>query len=90
MATGHCNAANSGIIPRPNGGTYLKHLANVMVNVKPNMISNYYSTSNNSAGSSITYKATMIKHPYQLTPKSTIFYAKRIGRHKNPMLFVFD
>jgi hypothetical protein len=90
VATGNCNTTNSGIIPRPVGGTYLKHLANTIVNVKPNMSSNYYSTSNNSTGSSVTYKATMIKHPYQLTPKSTIFYAKRIGRHKNPMLFVFD
>ena len=90
VATGNCNTTNSGIIPRPVGGTYLKHLANTIVNVKPNMSSNYYSTSNNSTGSLVTYKATMIKHPYQLTPKSTIFYAKRIGRHKNPMLFIFD
>jgi hypothetical protein len=90
VATGHCNISSSGIIPRPIGGTYLKHLVNVMVNLKPIASSNYYASSNSSSGGSITYKATMIKHPYQMTPKSTNFYAKRIGKRQNPMLFIFD
>jgi len=91
VATGYCNTANSGIIPRPIGGTYLRHLVNVIVNLRQSMNRNYYySTSNSSTCSSITYRATMIKHPYQQTPKSTILYTKRIGRRKNPMLFIFD
>lgn len=90
VATGHSNNSSSGIIPRPIGGTYLKHLVNVMVNLKSIASSNYYATYNTGSGGSITYKATMIKHPYQMTPKSTNFYAKRIGRRQNPMLFIFD
>lgn len=91
VATGHCNISNSGTIPRPIGGTYLKHLINVIVNLKPNASSNYYSTSNSSIGGGLmTYKATMIKHPYQITPKSASVYAKRIGKRQNPMLSMFD
>lgn len=89
VATGHCNTVSRGFIPKPIGGTYLKHIVNIIVNVKQHMSTNYYSTSS-SYDSSVTYRATMIKHPDQLTPKSTAFYAKRIGRHKNPMLFIFD
>jgi hypothetical protein len=85
VATGHCNSSSSGVLPRPTGGTYLKHLVNVIVNSKPYISSNYYHND-----ISITCKATMIKHPYQITPKSTNFYAKRIGKRKNPMLFIFD
>jgi hypothetical protein len=36
VATGGCNVSNSGFVPKPNGGTYLKHIANVVVHVKPN------------------------------------------------------
>jgi len=79
VATGYCNVSNSGTIPRPIGGTYLKHLVNIIVNLKPSTGSNYYATSNSTAAAgSITCKATMIKHPYQPTPKSTSVYAKRI------------
>jgi hypothetical protein len=35
-------------------------------------------------------KASMIKHPCQKTPKSVIFYARKIGKRRNPMLFVLD
>jgi hypothetical protein len=91
VATGHCNNSSSGIIPKPLGGTYLKHLVNVIVNLKPSPSSNYYATTNNSSGrGSIIYKATLIKHPYQITPKYTNVYAKRISKRLNPMLFIFD
>jgi hypothetical protein len=92
VATGYCNASSSGIVPRPIGGTYLKHIVNVIVNLKPNLNNGYYYTasSNTGGGSSASYKATMTKHPYQLTPKFTNIYAKRIGKRKNPMLFIFD
>jgi hypothetical protein len=78
VATGNCNTTNSGIIPKPTGGTYLKHLANVIVHIKPILWS---TTSNNSAASPyVLFKSTMIKHAYQKTPKSVNFYARRIGK----------
>jgi RecA/RadA recombinase len=89
VATGDCNVANNGIIPKPIGGTYLKHMANVIVHIKPN----FWSTTayNNNGGSPyVSFKASMIKHPYQRTPKSVNFYARRIGRRRNPMLFILD
>jgi Rad51 len=91
VATGYCNTSSSGIIPKPIGGTYLKHIVNVLVNLKPNQNNGYYYTaSSNTGGSpSASYKATMTKHPYQLTPKFTNIYAKRIGKRKDPMLFIF-
>jgi RecA/RadA recombinase len=88
VATGNCNTANSGIIPKPTGGTYLKHIANVIVHIKPNF---WPTTGNNSAASPcVLFKSTMIKHPYQRTPKSVNFYARRIGKRKNPMLYILD
>jgi hypothetical protein len=92
VATGYCNTSSSGIIPKPIGGTYLKHIVNVLVNLKPNQNNGYYYTASSNTGgsSSASYKATMTKHPYQVTPKSTNIYAKRIGKRKNPMLFILD
>jgi hypothetical protein len=92
VATGYCNTSSSGIIPKPIGGTYLKHIINVIVNLKPILNNGYYYTASSNTGgsSSASYKATMTKHPYQLTPKSTNIYAKRIGKRKDPMLFIFD
>lgn len=92
VATGYSSISSSGFIPKPIGGTYLKHIVNVIVNLKPNLSNGYYYTdsSNSGGNSSTSYKATMTKHPYQLTPKSTIIYAKKSGKRKNPMLFIFD
>jgi RecA/RadA recombinase len=93
VATGSCNIANSGIIPKPTGGTYLKHIANVIIHVKPNFWSTTITiNNNNNSGSSpfVSFKASMIKHPYQRTPKSGNFYARRIGRRRNLMLFILD
>ena len=87
VATGDCNITNNGYIPKPTGGTYLKHIANVIVHIKQN----FWSTTNNSTVSpSVSFKASMIKHPYQKTPKSVNFYARKIGKRRNPMLFILD
>ena len=92
VASGYCGVPSNGIIPKPIGGTYLKHIVNIIINLKPNLNNGYYYTTsvNTGGGSSTSYKATITKHPYQLTPKSTNIYAKRIGKRKNPMLFIFD
>jgi hypothetical protein len=91
VASGYCNVSSNRIIPKPIGGTNLKHIVNVIVNLKPNLSNGYYyTTPNNTGGSSVSYKATMTKHPTQLTPKYSNIYAKRIGKRKDPMLFIFD
>jgi hypothetical protein len=91
VATGHCHNSGNGVIRRPVGGTYLKHILNVIVHLKPSLSSNYYAMSRGGGSSSFTScKATMIKHPYQVTPKSTNFYVKKLGKRRNPMLFIFD
>lgn len=93
VSTGYCSVSSSGILPRPIGGTYLKHIVNIIVNLKPNLSNGYYYTTYSNTGgggSSASYRTTMTKHPYQLTPKSTNIYAKRIGLRRNPMLFIFD
>lgn len=91
VATADCNHSNKWMIPKPIGGTYLKHLVNVIVHIKPNLGSSYYAASGGSGVSLFTsFKATMLKHPYQRTPKSTSFYAKRLSKRKNPMLYIFD
>ena len=87
MATGDCNISNNGIIPKPIGGTYLKHLANVIVHVKPII---WTTTHGDITSPYVSFKASMIKHPYQKTPKSVNFYARKIGKRRNPMLFVLD
>jgi hypothetical protein len=61
VATGHCNTSSNGIISRPIGGAYLKHIVSVIVHLKPNPSSNYYATAGSSSSSFSSYKATMIK-----------------------------
>jgi Rad51 len=90
VATGHCNTSSNGIISRPIGGTFFRHILNVIVNLKPNPTSSYYTTSSSNSSSFTSYKATMIKHPCQLTPKSINFHVKKLGKRRNPMLFIFD
>ena len=87
VATAGCNISNNGIIPKPIGGTYLKHIANVIVHLKPAV----WSISHGDVTSPyIAFRASMIKHPYQKTPKSVNFYARKIGKRRNPMLFGLD
>jgi RecA/RadA recombinase len=70
VATGDSNLGSKGVIPRPIGGTYLKHIANVIV---------YVRNISNSAFLP-TFKATLIKHQYLKTPKSVIVHGRRCGR----------
>jgi hypothetical protein len=68
IATGDANLTSKGIIPRPLGGMYLKHAANVIVNIKEN--SKAYIPS---------FKATLMKHQYQRTPKVVLLSVKKTG-----------
>jgi hypothetical protein len=69
VCTGDSNISNRGIIPKPAGGLYLKHAANVIVHIKEQ-----------SSSSTIpSFKATLLKHQYVKTPKSTVFYIKKTG-----------
>jgi hypothetical protein len=87
VATGDCNISNNGVIPKPIGGTYLKHIANIIVHIKPIV----WSTTHGDVTSPyIAFRASMIKHPSQKTPKSVNFYARKIGKRRNPALFVLD
>jgi hypothetical protein len=87
VATGDCKLSNNGIIPKLIGGTYLKHLANVIVHIKPTVWS---TTQGDITSPYISLRASMIKHPYQKTPMSVNFYARKIGKRRNPSLFVLD
>ena len=69
ICTGDANPTARGIIPRPIGGVYLKHAANVIVYFKE--------FSKTSAVPS--FKATLIKHQYTKTPKSTAVYVRKTG-----------
>jgi DNA repair protein RadA len=68
--TGDSNNATKGMIPKPTGGLYLKHAVNVIVNVKEQ-------PSNSMTNPS--FKATLLKHQYIKTPKSTILYIRKAG-----------
>jgi DNA repair protein RadA len=68
--TGDSNNATKGMIPKPTGGLYLKHTVNVIVNVKEQ-------PSNSMTNPS--FKATLLKHQYIKTPKSTILYIRKAG-----------
>ena len=69
VCTGDSNTTSKGIIPRPIGGIYLKHAANVIVYFKQ-----FSKTS-----SIPSFKATLIKHQYTKTPKSTVLYVRKAG-----------
>jgi hypothetical protein len=70
VATGDSNLGSKGVVPRPIGGTYLKHLANVIVYVK-NIANSVFSP---------TFKATVVKHQYVKTPKSVIVHGRKCGK----------
>jgi hypothetical protein len=70
IVTGDANLSSKGIIPRPISGVYLKHVANTIVHIRDMSVS-----------SSIPrFKATLVKHQYLKTPKSTIIHAKKCGK----------
>lgn len=69
VCTADSSTTSKGLIPRPTGGLYLKHAANVIVHIKEQ-----------SGTSTIpTFKATLLKHQYIKTPKSAILYIKKTG-----------
>lgn len=69
VCTADSNTTSKGLIPSPIGGLYLKHAANVIVHIKEQ-----------SGTSTIpTFKATLLKHQYVKTPKSTTLYTKKTG-----------
>jgi RecA/RadA recombinase len=65
--TGDAGASSKGIIPRPIGGSFLKHLANVIVYVK-NLPDNMFSPK---------FIATLVKHQYIKTPKHVMVHGRR-------------
>jgi Rad51 len=69
ICTGDANLTSRGLIPRPIGGIYLKHTANVIVHIRE--------FSKTSAIPS--FKATLIKHQYTKTPKSVVLYVRKTG-----------
>jgi DNA repair protein RadA len=69
VCTADSNTTSSGMIPKPTGGLYLKHAANVIVHIKEQ-----------SSNSTIpSFKATLLKHQYVKTPKSASLYIKKTG-----------
>jgi Rad51 protein len=69
VCTGDANTTARGIIPRPIGGIYLKHAANVIVHFKQ-----FSKTSGIPS-----FKSTLIKHQYTKTPKSAVLYVRKAG-----------
>jgi RecA/RadA recombinase len=67
ICIGDCNVTSRGIIPRPIGGTFLKHAINVIV---------YFAESSYPQA----YKAILVKHQYSKTPKSVIVNTRKAGR----------
>jgi hypothetical protein len=69
VCTADSNVTSKGIIPKPTGGLYLKHAANVIVHIReqPN------------TSTIPSFKATLLKHQYMKTPRSTILYTKKVG-----------
>jgi len=68
ICTGDAYVTSKGIIPRPIGGTFLKHTVNVIVHLRECSVSH-----------TLAFKATLIKHQYAKTPKSVIVNARKTG-----------
>ena len=69
ICTGDANITSRGIIPRPIGGTFLKHSVNVIVHLRERSVSH-----------PLAFKATLIKHQYAKTPKSVVVNMRKTGR----------
>src|SRR5918999_2709743 len=69
VCTGDSNTTSKGLIPKPTGGLYLKHTANVIVHIKEQP----------STSTIPSFKATLLKHQYVKTPKSATLYTKKTG-----------
>ena len=69
ICIGDANVTSKGIIPRPIGGTFLKHSVNVIVHLRECSLSH-----------PLAFKATLIKHQYAKTPKSVVVNTRKTGR----------
>jgi hypothetical protein len=69
ICMGDCNITSRGLIPRPIGGTFLKHAINVIVYFQESSFSFHQS-----------FKATLIKHQYSKTPRSVFLNTVKTGR----------
>jgi hypothetical protein len=69
VCTGDANSTARGIIPKPIGGIYLRHAANVIV---------YFREFSKTSGIP-SFKATLIKRQYTKTPKSAVMYVRKAG-----------
>jgi len=69
VCTGDANVTGKGVIPRPIGGTFLRHSVNVIVHLRECSLSH-----------PLAFKATLIKHQYAKTPKSVVVNTRRTGR----------
>src|ERR671910_2136906 len=69
VCTGNSNTTSKGLIPKPTGGLYLKHAANVIVHIKEQ----------SSTSTIPSFKATLLKHQYVKTPKFATLYTKKTG-----------
>ena len=69
VCTADSNVTSRGIVAKPTGGLYLKHAANVIVHIReqPN------------TSTIPSFKATLLKHQYMKTPRSTILYTRKVG-----------
>jgi len=65
ICIGDTNVTSRGVIPRPIGGTYLKHAFNVIVHLRDSH--------------PLAYKTTLIKHQYSKTPKSVLLSTRKTG-----------
>ena len=68
VCTGDANVTSRGIIPRPIGGTFLKHTLNIIVHLRES-----------STSYSLAFKATLIKHQYMKTPRSVMINTTKTG-----------
>ncbi len=68
VCTGDANLTSKGVIPRPIGGTFLKHTLNVIVHLREP-----------STSYPLVFKATLIKHQYMKTPKSVMVNTTKTG-----------
>lgn len=66
ICTSDANVTSRGVIPRPLGGTFLKHTLNVIVHLRDFQFS--------------SFKATLVKHQYARTPKSAILFTRKAGK----------
>ncbi|HZA68106.1 MAG TPA: hypothetical protein VE548_00275 [Nitrososphaeraceae archaeon] len=69
ICTADSNSASKGSIPKPTGGLYLKHTANVIIHIKEH----------SSTSTIPSFKAILLKHQYVKTPKSATLYIRKTG-----------